>query len=80
MNFIKMNGERRLLRVGYIKYKDDKDNGKVKDFISTDLDKYVEKLSIIYNLTAQINRFCTNFVQTNISISAFFRNRTGISL
>lgn len=36
-----MIGRRRLLRIGYIKYKDD---DKVKNFVSTDLDKYVEKL------------------------------------
>ena len=29
------------MRIGYIKYKDD---DKVKNFVSTDLDKYVEKL------------------------------------
>ncbi len=41
MNIIKTTGERRLLRVGYIKYKD---GNKVKGFISTDFDKYIEKL------------------------------------
>jgi len=41
MNITKMIGRRRLLRVGYIKYKD---GDKVKGFVSTDLDKYIEKL------------------------------------
>ena len=39
-----MIGRRKLLRVGYIKYKDGK---KVKNFVSTDLDKYVEKITEI---------------------------------
>ena len=38
---IKTIGGRRLLRVGYIKYKD---GNKVKNFISVDLDEYIEKL------------------------------------
>lgn len=41
MNIIKTIGRRRLLRVGYIKYKD---GNKVKNFISVDLDEYIEKL------------------------------------
>ncbi len=44
MNIIKTIGRRRLLRVGYIKYKDGKDGNKVKNFVSVDLDEYIEKL------------------------------------